>query len=359
MATHVNTLTSKCEGCARLGRERLNQREPKNFDAEVPHRIGERILIDEITRTKESYLVDRVTRAKMKDLTSTWKFLFATDSLSRYSILLPIQSKSITSDKLKDLILKAKDFICQGQLGDTNVTILHMDNWSVHQGLIDDETLKSAKINLEIKQRTSCSKNYLALIDGRIQKISPILNKEMSIASATKEGVARNTTIRYNSTRGPEGLSPGEIFTGRDGLTGGSISIDIKSLRQKIIEKRAATRESKYKSDKKGRKPPIRFVPWREGMAYTDRENMPIKIGDKILLDRPYDKNNLRPFYKICSSVKYPLGIDFDEKICSTVHEGTNEKTVFYWQLDWISKIVEGEYIKNNDSDIIGAQIFI
>ena len=101
MATHVNTLTSKCEGCARLGRERLNQREPKNFDAEVPHRIGERILIDEITRTKESYLVDRVTRAKMKDLTSTWKFLFATDSLSRYSILLPIQSKSITSDKLK------------------------------------------------------------------------------------------------------------------------------------------------------------------------------------------------------------------------------------------------------------------
>ena len=111
----------------------------------------------------------------MKDLTSTWKFLFATDSLSRYSILLPIQSKSITSDKLKDLILKAKDFICQGQLGDTNVTILHMDNWSVHQGLIDDETLKSAKINLEIKQRTSCSKNYLALIDGRIQKISPII----------------------------------------------------------------------------------------------------------------------------------------------------------------------------------------
>ena len=84
---------------------------------------------------------------------------------------------------------------------------------------------------------------------------------------------------------------------------------------------------------------------------------MPLKVGDKICLDKQFDKNELKPFYRIVSTVKCPDGIDFKNKLCTTVKVETNEKTIFEWQLDWISKVVEGESVDQADNLIKGARV--
>ena len=67
----------------------------------MPEKIGEVILVDEVHRMK----VDETTA----------RFLFVTDSLSRYSKLYPIGKKEFSSEGFLQLLLQVKkDFTHKG-----------------------------------------------------------------------------------------------------------------------------------------------------------------------------------------------------------------------------------------------------
>jgi len=341
---YIRSMTGDCQDCTFLKHNPKIFRPMKDFEEEIPETIGSHILIDEITRTKRIFVpAGTITRANKIEHSPVWKFVFATCILSRYSILVPIQGKGpLTSDVLRNILIDLKFKYSANQ--NIEMTML-MDGCSIHAALCDDEVLKNHKIKINIRPRTSGSKNYLAMLDSRIAKVSVLLNQEMQADSIPKYAAARNAIARYNSTPGGEGVSPWETYHNRDAVTGKTINIDISKLTAVAKHLRASSRLSKEKGQKRTRfRTPFKFVAFEDGMKYSDPDKMPIKIGDRILIDKGgFNKNETSPWYQVHSFEDIPSGVDFEKKLVSTIKVGMkNKPRVYIWQLDWISQICNG-----------------
>ena len=194
------------------------------------------------------------------------------------------------------------------------------------------------------------SKNRLAPLDGRIAIFSKFLNLELSRADISKEIAVEEATKKYNYTIGGEGLRPTELFHGRY-VHGKPFLVDVDKLRVSTLLLRRCVQKSVEKKRFETRKSrPIQFSPFSEGMTYKDRKNMPIKMGDIILVDEGgFDKENYRPLYRIIASNEIPSGIDWDTGLVSAKKLDLRNKKLgktFIWQMEWISQIIDGR-VKN------------
>ena len=87
----------------------------------------------------------------------------------------------------------------------------------------------------------------------------------------------------------------------------------------------------------------MNFVEFKEGMTYIDRAEMPLKIGDYILVDyEEYRKNDYRPFFVITKSDGYETGVNWDEGLISTNRVGVQSKQVYIWDFSWIKEVTDG-----------------
>ena len=348
---HVKNMVSLCKDCTFLKNNPKILRPMKNFDDDIPTKIGRHYIIDEITRLKRvSVPTGRVSRNNPVEHNATWRFLIISDVLSRFIWAEPIKG-NLTSDALRKLLIDFKFKIGAYTVDSVDISLV-MDGCSVHQALIDDKVLLGEKINILIKPRTSGSKNYLAMIDSRIAKFSRLLNLEMQKDSISRNEAARSAARAYNTTPGPEGLRPGEIQSSRDAVTGEQIHIDVQKLITAVKHFREASRNSKEKAAAKTRyRLPIKFVPYEEGMNYTDPTNMPIKKGDLFLLDRAgFDKNETNPWFVIVTNEQYPSGINFDDGlVCARKLGSRPYGKPYVWQLTWIREIVNGNCRQANE----------
>ena len=183
------------------------------------------------------------------------------------------------------------------------------------------------------------------MLDGRIAKISKYLNQEMLVESATQEGVAKLAAWKYNHTPNKEfGVRPVELFLGRDSVTQEPIRISVKDLverRKKINE--AARKSADKKAGNSRHKLPINFVPWTPGAKYDDERCMPLKVGDRIVLDQSFKKNEQPPVYVVTANADFPSGVDFDDKLINTKKFGRGFKKFYIWRFDAVSKVLEGK----------------
>ena len=92
---------------------------------------------------------------------------------------------------------------------------------------------------------------------------------------------------------------------------------------------------------------PFRFIPWKKGKSYDNHDEMPLKIGDKVFLDFPFNKNEGPPVYIIKPNKDFPSGIDFEEKLVNTVKADKKFKKFYVWRMDCINKVIPGD-----DSDL-------
>lgn len=338
--SHIRSMVNQCQGCILYGRKPKIIAPMRSFDDEIPNTIGQTVLVDEITRTK---LMNYLPRLRSEGVTSTWKFLVATEYLSRYSLILPIKH-NLTSEVLKSLLIEVKFFLGQSTAGDSEM-VMSMDGCSVHTALLNDETLKSMKIKIKIRPRESTSKNHLAVIDGRISKMSKILHQHMSVKECTQSSVAKLTTRDYNNLPNAEfGVRPADLFFNRDVVTQNPLKITLKDLIDRRKKINAQSRASCEKRNKLTQyREPMNIIPWKKGLKYNDERNMPIKLGDKIILCEPFDKNKEAPIYEVVSNEEFPTGVDFEEKKVLTKKVGKNLRKFYIWRFDCISTIIEGK----------------
>ena len=336
--SHLRSVVSRCTGCVALKNKPKILKEIRNFDEEIPEKIGQHILVDEITRMRLTR--SGRTRAETLDNSSMWKFIFASDSLSRYSILLPYRG-ILTSDVFKSYLIKIRYFLGQGMETPSDM-IISMDGCSIHQALANDPSLKQIGVQIKIRPRSSTSKNRLALLDGRIAKISKILNQEMSVETATKEAVAMITTHRYNNLPNKElGIRPSELFLGRDSITGEPIKVSVKELVERRKKLNRASRDSLARKLKSNRHvEPLNLVPWNPEEIYDGENPVPIKLGDQVFLDFEYDKNSPAPIFIVTANKEFPLGVDFELKMVNTRKKGVRSYKDYAWRFDCITEVV-------------------
>ena len=338
---HLKTLVSNCVGCVAYSNRPKIAKPMRSFEEDLPSKISEHILIDEITRTKFVTHAQRETR--QSDPGKTWKFVVASESLTRYAMLIPYKG-NLTADALKPILIEIREFLGQGLSSDSKM-IVSMDGCSVHKSLEDDPTLKDLNIKVEIRPRQSTSKNHLAMLDGRIAKISKYLNQEMQVESATPLVVARLAARKYNYTPNREfGIRPVELFIGRDCITQEPINIKISELIERRKKINEASRIATEKKQQQGRYiKPINFIPWSKGTDYGDVNNMPLKIGDKIFVDYEFNKNESPPVYIVTANKDFPTGIDFEDKLINTVKLDKRFKKFYVWRMDCVNKVIPGE----------------
>ena len=350
--SHIKTHCSQCVGCVLYSKKPKILKPVRNFDSEIPTQIGSQVLIDEITRTKSTRTNPRL---RSTEVSKTWKFLVASESLTRYSLILPIPN-NLTSNVLKSLLFQVKFFLGQGTSGNSDM-IISMDNCSIHQALVDDETLKENKIKISIRPRESTSKNHLAMLDGRISKMSRILYQHMLPIEASKESVARLTTRDYNQLPNREfGVRPADLFFNRDIVTQQPLNITLKDLveRRKILN-RASRNSLTKKLENSQHRNPLSFIPWTEGASYTKGASTPLKIGDTIILDEPFDKSKSPPIFEICAGPLFPTGIDFDDKKVHTRKVGKNFRKFYVWRFDNISHVIPGRKTQKDVDKVLRA----
>jgi len=343
---NVQTLVSRCKKCMILKNGPKVARKMKNFDEETSSvtRIGQRIFLDEVHRFLPNPMASgRTLRSNADTVTPGVKLVFASEMLSRYSTGI-LFANNMTADKLRQIILEIKEKLAPTETDEIEM-IIRMDNMSAHVSLLDDPILKAANIKIDLRPKISGSKNNIALLDGRIAKFSKFLTAELSEENTTKSGAIARAIRRYNFTISAEGFRPTEIFHGRLVNTGEPILIPIEALINAQLDVRAAARrciDQKNFDIFKSR--PIKFIPYSEGLQYTNRSAMPIKVGDYITVDQgSFDKNNFRPIQQIVRGKGFENGINWDENIVLAKKVNSRSKPSI-WRMDWIKSICDGNY---------------
>jgi hypothetical protein len=308
----ISTLCSNCEECTRLKKYKPTAREMKNFDEETLNveRIGMQILGDEIYRTLPSLMLPTInTRNKVVESKSV-KIFFASEFLTRFAVSVLIQN-NLNSEKLKEILYEVKNKLAATEPDDAYMTV-RMDSVSSHAALVDNLDISNWGIKICLLEKNTGSKNRLAPLDGRIAIFSQHLNLELSRQGISKEVAVAEATKKYNFTIGGEGLRPTELFHGRY-VHGKPFLVNIENLQKaSILLRRCVQKSIELKRGKKRRIRLMHFIPFSEQMKYTDRNNMPLKLGDIIMIDEGgFQKENYRPMYKIASTTEIRSGIDW------------------------------------------------
>ena len=337
-------LVSRCPGCILLKNQGANPRSWSYKEAPLAEKIGQTILIDEVHR--------------MSTKNKTVRFLYATDSLSRYSKLYYIKEESYKFSEVLDYLVKVrKDFThSDNKLGKM---LIRMDKSRPHLKASKQlDFLKKHNIEIELYDGHSPLSVSLPELDGRLQKISKMIGNFMARPHLDFDTVATKVENTYNNTVGQEKFAPIELWTGKQLSTGRPIKVPVELLVETIRETRASHRqlfEKKLSSLRKVDK--LHFVPYSNGTPYNSRNGTPLKAGDLILLVTVWDKNDKCRFWKISDSIDNKRSaINWDEKLVHAYKLGVRKTAVNgkLFSFDAISWVIDGDSTeaKNFESDL-------
>ena len=318
---------NKCIQCQSLGRKNRLNRNLKSIP--LPEFVGEQLLLDEFSRQS------------IKG--ETWRFLFVTDSLSRFSKIYPYEGQMNKELFIKMLSKINIDFCATNSIHKKSTLHIRCDKLQVHVSSAVDDRVKNMNIKLDFHESFSNSKNSIAELDGRLAKISRILNLEMQDKNKNIFDVANSASLKYNCLRGFEGYSPREIWVSRDLYTNKQLYIDINLLKKSITQAREASKacmERKVNSDRKRHHTFIEFDPV-ENNDYN-KEPYPLKIGDIILVDTDFIKDNLRPYFQIICDPGTKQGINWDEQLVYCRKMNTKQVKTYIFQFSVIKTVIDG-----------------
>ena len=256
---------------------------------------------------------------------------------------------------MKQILFQVKSRLAATEPDDAYITV-RMDNVSTHAALIEDDDIKNWGIKICLLDKHTGSKNRLAPLDGRIAVFSKFLTLELSKPGISKEIAVEEATKKFNFTIGAEGFRPTELFHGRY-VHGEPFKVDIAALTKATIILRKCVQKSVEKKRFENTKlRPIKFVPFVENLSYNNRNKMPIKLGDVIMIDEGgFNKENYRPLYKIVETTGFLNGINWDTGLvaCKKLDlKKENMGKIFIWEMNWIMHIMDGNVKTVNIIDI-------
>ena len=185
-------------------------------------------------------------------------------------------------------------------------------------------------------------------MDSRIGKLTRYLKAEiLKKESPTRIAVA--TANLAISTPGRHGFTPYEIYYGRD-MYDKKVDIDLPKLMAYIKECREVGRQAAIRNQAKGRtRKPLIFRPFEAGVydSYESETEKPIKIGDLLLIEGRWDKNDLNPYFEVVATRDYADEVDWYEGVVYTTKIGVQRKHIHMWSLSTVRAIVEGRATSN------------
>ena len=182
-----------CPGCCLLRQPRNT---PKTFKATpIPSHIGEVILVDEIHRTFKS---------------KPFKFLLASDCLSRYSRLYPFEG-AMNANLFVTMLLRISEEFLFHKKAPTSTLEIRCDQLPAHVKALEDQRLIERGISIEFHDSKSADGKQIPELDGRMAKLSKFLVTYSSTAKDA-ETLAWKAADSYNRTRAAEGFTPWELW---------------------------------------------------------------------------------------------------------------------------------------------------
>ena len=227
--TLVRDTVNKCLTCA-YQRKRpkivTNQKEYNENDSQY---IGELIYADVITRN-----------AHEDHDETTYKFWIFSEALSGYTRVYPIRNNENNSAKGTDVMIQALKDFNRGVRSCRKVHV-RMDGSSVNKGIANREIWNVIETEMELPVKLSTSKNALAPIDSRIQKLSPVLQTEIWERSDPRI-ISFKLEERINNTKSAHKFSPYVIWHGRTTTSNKPIAIQIEAVKEFVKQSRARAR---------------------------------------------------------------------------------------------------------------------
>ena len=328
----IEKVHRNCASCTYYRKQVKIEVIPQEYDDCAPTELGEVFFSDVITRKSHGIKDDHDE--------STFKYYVISEAVSGLCKLYAIKNTENNSEIGTDVIIQALGDFARGPIREKRIKIF-VDGCSVNKGIAKSAVWKDWEVKIILPVAYSNSKNYLSPMDSRIGKITRYLKAEISKkGSPTRIAVA--TANRANCTPGRHGFTPYEIYYERDSFNK-KIHVDVPKLITYIKECRNASRQAAMRNQAKGRtRKPIAFRPFQDGDTYDSESEKPIKVGDWLLIEGPWDKNDLNPYFEIIGTEKYPGGIDWFEGVVFTHKVGVRRKHVHIWALTAIRAIVDG-----------------
>ena len=96
----------------------------------------------------------------------------------------------------------------------------------------------------------------------------------------------------------------------------------------------------------------MKFIPFEKGMDYEDRNKMPLKTGDWVVIDTgSFDKNKQKIFWEISPTADHASGINWDAGLIYVKKVG-GHSTIKPYRFEWIRHVIRAEATKENKADI-------
>jgi hypothetical protein len=232
MAGLIQERVNTCLDCIYMRNKPKIVTAQREYDDKEPEYIGETLFADVITRNAH----------RAHDET-TMKFLIVSDAISSYTRLYSIKNKENNAARATEVLLEALADFNRGIRYQTAVKII-MDGSSVNQNVKKRELWKDLNLEVIITEKTGGSKNYLAPLDSRIAKLSPVLQTEIW-NKLTPTITALNVEGKINSTKGGHGFSAYEIWQKRSQFSNVPLQININEIREYLKEVRKMSRHAK------------------------------------------------------------------------------------------------------------------
>jgi hypothetical protein len=276
LTKHAEDVTRTCRDCAYLRMPAKIIKESKEHSDRWPEHVGQTFLADVITR--------KTTTDRKAQPETTMKFHVVSEAITGYLKMNHVSNKENNAEKGREILTKAlHDMACRPH-GTLQKTIV-MDGAPVNVKISKDPIWEDINTKIKILDKMSNSKNYLAPLDSRMQKLSKYLNQEIG-KKASPELVALRVCDRYNSTPGATGYSPAELWFGTSQQDGKRIEVDMELVKSKVKETCRLAREADDRLNSRSRRRlPIDLKPYEEGDLYRSDLESPIKTGDLILIE--------------------------------------------------------------------------
>jgi hypothetical protein len=325
----IRVVTSKCRNCSFLRNVPNIAADLKRYNEFNPQYRGHVISWDQMTRECES---------NHKNM----KYWICVDHLTGYTLLFPVEGRS-DKDNNRAALIRAINKIKEDHSKPTKVIT---DGCPINAALVNDFDLAQKNIEIIITTQLTRSKNNIAILDSRTQKLTKFLLLAMN-ESTDPWAIAEKVSYDHNKLRSLHGYSPKELFTGTCQQTGQRLKIDWRALKERISRAREISRKANNKMVRKGFvRDPMTLVPFSEkNSTYGGITKSPIKLGDIILLSQAYNKNKSRVFWKVVESRDIPEGIDFDNLVVSTIKMDVRKiqpSSRKIWSFNAIKLVIDG-----------------
>ena len=275
----VELFVQKCPSCTLLRAEK-KYLAPKAKPVKLANDFFQQILMDEVHRTTRQ---------------GSMKIMMAMEAISGFVIVIPIEGE-MNGTKFIAMVAHAKAILTPHAADIVNIE-LRADKAPWHTSAQVMQDLEALKVNLQLYESSSLSKNIVPELDAKIKAFTPHFKYYAQMGSdAILSSIL--AAQKLNTTVNEHGVTASELFTGRNPYRPNEPTTIAKDYLEQIMKKRKEKRDALERSRlrtaqiKERQTVPYQDVTLNSPLSRKDIDWASLKETDLIKLNVQEDKND-------------------------------------------------------------------